>query len=180
MPITNFILSQLVTTYKRVSLQAHAHKPTGYESKIRQKQIHKLNTQKKLNKPSFTTLQSLLNDWNTNKDTRNHKKLHYSLIQNRHITKTIHNILHPRPTTSPSLYDTNGNLTSDPNTMCQSTGKSRISLRGPPSFDIDTSFIDKVMTNSSKLPDNAPRSQFTRQFFDHLISNAKTVHHPWL
>ena len=52
-------------------------------------------------------------------------------------------------------------------------GKSRISLGGPPSFDIDTSFIDKVMTNSPKLPDDVPHSHFTRQFFNHLLSNAK-------
>ena len=52
-------------------------------------------------------------------------------------------------------------------------GKSLISLGGPPSFDIDTSFIDKVMTNSPKLPDDAPHSLFTRRFLDHLLSNAK-------
>ena len=107
------------------------------------------------------------------KQTQNHKKLQHSLIQNKYITKTINNILHPRTTSPLPLYDTNGNLTSDPNAMCQSMGESPISLGGPPSFDIDTSFIDKVMTNSPKLPDNAPHSQFTRQFFDHLLSNAK-------
>ena len=125
------------------------------------------------NKPSLSTLQSLLNDWNKKGQTQNHKKLHYSLIQNKLKTKTINNILHPRTTSPLSLYDTNGNLTSDPNAMCQSMGKSLISLGGPPSFDIDTSFIDKVMTDSPKLPDDAPHSQFTRQFFDHLLSNAK-------
>ena len=52
-------------------------------------------------------------------------------------------------------------------------GESLISLGGPPSFDIDISFIDKVMTNSPKLPGDAPHSDFTRQFFDHLLSNAK-------
>ena len=102
-----------------------------------------------------------------------HKKLYYSIIQNKCITKTINNILHPRTTSPLSLYDTNGNLTSEPNVMCQSMGESLISLGGPPSFDIDTSFIDKVMTNSRKLPDDAPHSHFTRQVFDHLLSNAK-------
>ena len=168
--ITDFIFSQLVTAYKRVTLQAHAHKPTGIEKKLNEQAL-KLNTQKGLNKQSLTTLQSLLNDWNKKNQTQNHKKLHYSLIQNKRITKTINNILHPRTTSPLSLYDTNGNLTSDPNAMCQSMGESLISLGGPPSFDIDTSFIDKVMTNSPKLPDDAPHSHFTRQFFDHLLSN---------
>ena len=64
--------------------------------------------------------------------------------------------------------------------MCQFMGESLISLGGPPSFHIDTSFIDKVMTNSSKLPDDAPHSHFTRQFFDHLLSNAKPYTTPGL
>ena len=107
------------------------------------------------------------------KQTQNHKELHYSLVQNKRIAKTINNILHPRTTSPLSLYDTNGNLTSDPNAMCQSMGESLISLGGPPSFDIDTSFNDKVMTNSPHLPDDAPHSQFTTQVFGHLPSNAK-------
>ena len=119
---------------------------------------------------TLTYLLTLLNDWNKKKLTQNHKKLHYSVIQNKCITKTINNILHPRTTSPLSLYDTNGNLTSDPNAMCQSMGEFLISLGGPPSFDIDTSFIDKVMTNSPKLPGDAPHSDFTRQFFDHLLS----------
>ena len=172
MPITDFIFSQLVTAYKRVTLQAHAHKPTGIEKKFNEQAL-KLNTQKGLNKQSLTTLQSLLNDWNIKKQSQNHKKLHYSLIHSKRITKTINNILHPRTTSPLSLYDTNGNLTSDPNAMCQSMGESLISLGGPPSFDIDTSFIDKMMTNSPKLPNNVPHSKFTRQFFDHLLTNAK-------
>ena len=57
--------------------------------------------------------------------------------------------------------------------MCQSMGESLISLGGPPSFDIETSFIDTMMTNSPKLPNNVPHSKFTRQFFDHLLTNAK-------
>ena len=52
-------------------------------------------------------------------------------------------------------------------------GESLVSLGGPPSSNIDTSFIDEVMTNSLKLADNAPHSHFTRQFFDHLLSNGK-------
>ena len=173
MPITDFIFSRLVNAWERVTLQPHAHKPTGIEKKFNEQAL-KLNKQKELNKQSLTTLQSLLNKWNNKKQTQNHKKLHYSLIQNKHITKTINNILHPRTTSPLSLYDTNGNLTSDPNAMCQSMGKSLISVGGPPSFEIDTSFIDKVtMTNSPKLPGNAPHSHFTRQFFNHLLSNAK-------
>ena len=109
-PITDFIFSQLVTAYKRVTLQAHAHKPTGIEKKINEQAL-KLNTQKRLNKRSLTTLQSLLNDWNIKKQSQNHKKLHYSLIHSKQITKTINNILHPRTTSPLSLYDTNGNLT---------------------------------------------------------------------
>ena len=57
--------------------------------------------------------------------------------------------------------------------MCQSMGESLISLGGPPSYDIDTSFIDKMMTNSPKLPNNVPHSKFTRESFDHLLTNAK-------
>ena len=34
------------------------------------------------------------------------------------------------------------------------------------------------MTTSPKLPDNVPHSQFTGQFFDHLLSNAKTYTAP--
>ena len=172
MPITDFIFFQLVTAYKRVTLQAHAHKPTEIEKKFNEQAL-KLNTQKGLNKQSLTTLQSLLNDWNIKKQSQNHKKLHYSLIHSKRITKTINNILHPRTTPLLSLYDTNGNLTSDPNAMCQSMGESLHSLGGPPSFDIDTSFIDKMMTNSAKLPNNVPHFKFTRHFFDHLLTNAK-------
>ena len=171
-PITDFIFSQLVTAYKRVTLQAHAHKPTGIEKKFNEQAL-KLNTQEGLNKQSLTTLQSLLNDWNIKKQSQNHKKLHYSLIHSKRITKTTNNVLHPRTTSPLSLYDTNDNLTSDPNAMCQSMGESLISLGGPFSFDIDTSFIDKMMTNSPKLPNNVPHSKSTRQFFDHLLTNAK-------
>ena len=69
-------------------------------------------------------------------------------FKNNCITKTIHNILHSRTTSPLSLYDANRNLTSDPNAMCQSMGESLISFGGQPSFDMDISFIDKVMTNS--------------------------------
>ena len=160
MPITNFffLILSLPTDWSLFKLTLTNQ--SGIERKFNEQALN-VNTQQKRNKPSLTTLKSLLNDWNTNKDTQNHKKLQYSLIQNNHITKTINSILHPRPASPLSLHDTNGNLTSDPNTMCQSMDESLIPLRGPPSFDIDTSLIDKVMTNSSKLPDNAPQSQFT-------------------
>ena len=54
-PITDFIFSQLVTAYKRITLQAHAHKPTGIEIKFNEQAL-KPNTQNGLNKQSLTTI----------------------------------------------------------------------------------------------------------------------------
>ena len=47
------------------------------------------------------------------------------------------------------------------------------SLGGPFSFDIDTYFIDQIVTNSPELLDNGPHSYFTRQFFGQLLANAE-------
>ena len=41
-PITDFIFSLLVTAYKRVTLQAHAHKPTGIEEKFNEQALTSL------------------------------------------------------------------------------------------------------------------------------------------
>ena len=70
--ITDFNFSQLITAYKRVSLQAHTHKRTGIETQFYQQALN-LNTKKKLKKPSLATPQSLLNNWDTNKPTANRR-----------------------------------------------------------------------------------------------------------
>ena len=111
-----------------------------------------------------------------------HKKLHGSLIQNKRLSKSINNILHPQSinnilhprTQSPmSLYDTKGNLTSDPAAMCRSMEESLTSLGGPPNFDVDNNFIDTLMARSPELPNDAPLPQFARKVYDHLLYHAK-------
>ena len=47
------------------------------------------------------------------------------------------------------------------------------SLEGPPDLDTDPAFIDTLMTNSPKIPNDAPQPHFTRDFFNLLLSNAK-------
>ena len=57
--------------------------------------------------------------------------------------------------------------------MCKSMGHTLSSLGGPPDFDTDPAFIDTLMTNSPKIPNDAPQPHFTRDFFNLLLSNAK-------
>ena len=170
-PLTDFLFTQLVTTYKKVTHQAHEHKPTSVEKQF-------LDAVKNL--PSTTSsahkskkLQTLLNDWTSKKQAQAHKKLHHSLISHKRIKKTINNILNPRNTTPISLFDQTGQLTTDPYEMCKSMGHALSSLGGPPDFDTDPAFIDTLMTNSPKTPNDAPLPHFTRDLFNLLLSNAK-------
>ena len=119
------------------------------------------------------TVQTVLNDWTSKKQAQAHKKLHHSLISHKRIKKTINNILNPRNTTPISLYDQTGQLTTDPYEMCKSIGHMLSSLGGPPDFNTDPAFIDTLMTNSSKLSNDAPQPHFTRDFFNLLLSHAK-------
>ena len=170
-PLTDFLFSQLVTTYKKVTHQAHDHKPTSVEKQfldaIKNLPSSASNTHK------TKTLQTLLNDWTSKKQAQAHNKLHHSLISHKRIKKTINNILNPRNTTPISLYDQTGQLTTDPYEMCKSMGHTLSSHGGHPDFDTDPAFIDTLMTNSPKIPNDAPQPHFTRDVFNLLLSNAK-------
>ena len=170
-PLTNFLFTQLVTTYKKVTHQAHEHKPTSVEKQFLDAVNNLPSTASSAHKTK--KLQTLLNDWTSNKQAQAHKKLHHSLISHKRIKKTINNILNPRNTTPISLYDQTGQLTTDPYEMCKSMGYALSSLGGPPDFDTDPAFIDTLMTNSPKIPKDAPQPHFTRDFFNLLLSNAK-------
>ena len=52
-------------------------------------------------------------------------------------------------------------------------GHTLSSLGGPPDFNIDPAFIDTLMTNSPKLPNDAPQPHFTGDFVNLLLSHAK-------
>ena len=116
---------------------------------------------------------NLLNDWTSKKHAQPHKKLHHSLISHKRIKKAINNILNPRDTTPISLYDQIGQCTTDPYEMCKSMGHTLSSLGGPPDFNTDPAFINTLMTNSPKIPNDAPQPHFTRDFFNLLLSHAK-------
>ena len=119
------------------------------------------------------TLQTLPNDWTSKKQAQAHKKVHHSLISHKRIKKTINNILNPRNATPIPLYDQAGQLTTDPYEMCKSMRHTLSSLGGPPDFNTDPAFIDPLMTNSPKIPNDAPQPHFTRDFFNLLLSHAK-------
>ena len=72
-----------------------------------------------------------------------------------------------------SPYDQTGQLTTNPYKMGKSMGHTLSSLRGPPDVNIDPAFIDTLMTNSPKNPNDAPQPHFTRDFFNLLLSHAK-------
>ena len=170
-PLTDFLFTQLVTTYKKVTHQAHDHKPTSVEKQF-------LDVIKKLpssasNAHKTKTLQTLLNDWSSSKQAQAHKKLHHSLISQRRIKKTINNILNPRNITLISLYDQTGQVTTDRNEMCKSMGHTPSSLKDPPEFNKNPAFIDTLMTNPPKIPNDAPQPHFTRDFFNLLLSHEK-------
>ena len=119
------------------------------------------------------TLQTLLTDCTSKKQAQAHKKLHHALISHKRIRKTINNIFNPRNTTPISLYDQTGQLTTDPYKMCKSMGHILSSLGGPPELDTDPAFIDTFMTNSPKIPNDAPQPHFTREFFNLPLWRAK-------
>ena len=52
-------------------------------------------------------------------------------------------------------------------------GHTLSSLGFPPDFDTDPAFIDTLMTDSPKIPNDAPQPHFTRDFFNLLFSRAK-------
>ena len=52
-------------------------------------------------------------------------------------------------------------------------GPTLSSLGGPPDFDTDPAFIDTLMTDSPKIPNDAPQPHFTRDFFNLFLSHAK-------
>ena len=176
-PLTDFCLTQLVTTYKKVPHQAHDHKPTSVEKQFLG--IIKNSPSSASNAHNTKTLQTLLNDWTSEKQAQTHRKLHHSLISHKRIKKTINNIFNPRNTTPISLYDQTGQLSTDPYEMCKSMGHTLSSLGGPPDFNIDPPFVETLMTNSPKLPNDAPQQHFTRDFFNLLLSHAETPHRTW-
>ena len=170
-PLNDFPFTQLVTTYKTVTHQAHDHKPTSVEKQF----LHAIKNlfSSASNAHKTKTLQTLLNDWTSKKQAQAHKKLHHSLISRKRIKKTINNILNPRNTTPIYLYDQTGQLTTDTYEMCKSMGHTLSSLGGPPDFDTDPAFIDTLITNSPKIPNDAPQPRFTRGFLNLLLSHAK-------
>ena len=102
-PLTDFLFTQLVTTHKKLTHQAHDHKPTSMEKQFLD--VIKNLPSSASNAHKTKTLQTLLNDWTSKKQAQAHKKIHHSLISQKRIKKTMNNIINPRNTTPISLYD---------------------------------------------------------------------------
>ena len=71
-PLTDFLFTQLVTTYKKVTHQTHDHKPTSVEKQFLD--IIKNLPSSATNAHENKTLQTLLNDWTSKKQAQAHKK----------------------------------------------------------------------------------------------------------